>query len=205
MVRSCHCGCPALLTRPSDNLAEEDPVHNAQWRPADRTPHAHHPLRDAEQVEAIEEAHVLLLRGVPEARCTRKAPTGVDSGLVGVEIEAYELDTNCGTAMPSVSTYKRPTNTYEETHCASCMHLHMYSFNTWLIINSTKLRDAELVEPLLRKLGSGSTQSLFTNNQQNPSANVSRTDTHMSERTQPLPWPASSHISRSSCQMLLTC
>jgi hypothetical protein len=29
MVRSCHCGCPALLSPPSDNLAEEDPLHNA--------------------------------------------------------------------------------------------------------------------------------------------------------------------------------
>jgi hypothetical protein len=29
MVRSCHCGCPALLTQPSNNLTEEGSLHNA--------------------------------------------------------------------------------------------------------------------------------------------------------------------------------
>jgi hypothetical protein len=90
MVRACYCGCPALLTWPSDNLAEEDPIRNAQWRPANRTPHAHHPIRHAEQVEAIEEAHVLLLRGLSETRCTRKATARVDFGLVGVDDEIFD-------------------------------------------------------------------------------------------------------------------
>jgi hypothetical protein len=80
---ACHCGCPALSSWPSDNLVEEDPLHNAQWRPANRPPHAHYSIRNAEQVEAPQEAHVLLFRSLPEARCAREATAGVDSGLVG--------------------------------------------------------------------------------------------------------------------------
>jgi hypothetical protein len=90
MVRSCHCSCPALLPWPSDNLVEEDPLHNAQWRPAIRPPHAHYSIRYAEQVEATQEAHVLLLRGLPETRCTRKATAGVDSSLVSVDIQSLQ-------------------------------------------------------------------------------------------------------------------
>jgi hypothetical protein len=86
MVRSCHCAAPRSLSWRTDNLAEEDPLHNAQWRPSNRPPHAHYSICYAKQIEATEEAHVLLLRSMPETRCAGKAATGVDSGLVGAGI-----------------------------------------------------------------------------------------------------------------------
>jgi hypothetical protein len=75
---------PRVLSWWSDNLAEEDPLHNAQWRPSDRASHAHYPICYAKQIEAAQEAHVLLLRSVPKTRRARKATTGMDFGLVGV-------------------------------------------------------------------------------------------------------------------------
>jgi hypothetical protein len=163
MVRLCHCGCPALLECWwSNNLAEEDPLYNAQWRPPNRPPYAHHPLRDAEQVETTEEAHVLLLRSLPQARCTRKAATGVDFGLVGDDTRNKQesREANYHKAMPFVSIYRRRMNMYGATHCDSCRHLQSVP-GSWLTTYSTKLRDAELVEPLLRKLPAGlSTMSI---------------------------------------------
>ena len=47
--------------RPSDSFAEEDPLDYAQWRSSGRPTHAHYPIRHAQQVEAAQEAHVLLL------------------------------------------------------------------------------------------------------------------------------------------------
>lgn len=43
-------------------------------------------------------------------------------------------------------------NTYAGTHCALCRSLDARAAELANIIHSTKLRDAELVEPLLRKL-----------------------------------------------------
>ena len=57
-----YCACPALRELAvSDNEAEADIVHHAQWRPKARLAHAHHPIRHAQQVKAAEEAHVFLL------------------------------------------------------------------------------------------------------------------------------------------------
>lgn len=72
-------GAPETM---SDSPTEEDPLHNAERRPQSRPPHAHNTIRHAEQVEASEETHVSLPGGMPEARCARQAPTGVDIGLV---------------------------------------------------------------------------------------------------------------------------
>jgi hypothetical protein len=53
-------------------------------------------------------------------------------------------------ATPFGSTCRHPTNTCEETHCALCrLPLPQTPYHAD-DIDSTKLRDAELVEPLLR-------------------------------------------------------
>ena len=56
-----------------------------------------------------------------------------------------------GIAMRFVSTCRLPTNTYGETHCASCRATTHSCLGTADAYNRTKLRDAELVEPLLRR------------------------------------------------------
>lgn len=53
-------------------------------------------------------------------------------------------------AMLFVSICRHQTNTCEETHCALCTILHKSSTDTANLVDRTKLRDAELVEPLLR-------------------------------------------------------
>lgn len=74
--------------RSSDSFAEEDPLDYAQWRPPGRFTHAHYPIRHAQQVEAAQEAHVLLLRGMPQARRSGQATAGMDSRLVGHDANA---------------------------------------------------------------------------------------------------------------------
>jgi hypothetical protein len=55
------------------------------------------------------------------------------------------------TAMRFDSTCRHPTNTYGVTHCASCRTPQHDDPDTTDVLGRTKLRDAELVEPLLRK------------------------------------------------------
>ena len=89
MVRLQHCTAmhtalhtPRQCSSMVDNRTEEDPGHYAQRRRQDGPPHAHNTIRHAQQIEAAQKAHVLLLRGVPEARCSGQAAAGVDPGLV---------------------------------------------------------------------------------------------------------------------------
>jgi hypothetical protein len=62
---------------------EKDSLHNVEWRPFARPPHAHNTIRHAEQIETAEEIDVPLPRSLPEARRARKATTRMDIGLVG--------------------------------------------------------------------------------------------------------------------------
>jgi hypothetical protein len=145
---------PRML--PSLNTpVEEDPLHNAQRRPANRPAHAHDPIRHALQVEAAEEAVLPLPRSVSKVRYAGQATTGMDLGVVRIlcgQYGQYGTNTsNVGEAMPSDSTCRRPTNTCGETRCDLCKNSppNIYIIADWHC--RTKLRDAELVEPLLRK------------------------------------------------------
>lgn len=114
--------CPAAPAWPwPNNRPEEDPLHNVERRPPRWPPHAHNTIRHAQQVETAEEAHVPFPRGLPETRCAREAPSGVDSGVVRTYIWFNgATGSNDGKAMRSVSTYRHPTNTSGATPCASC-------------------------------------------------------------------------------------
>lgn len=72
----------------ADTKTEEDPGYHAQWRCKDWSPHAYNTIRHAQQIKASQEAHVLLLRGMPEARRSGQASPGVDSGLVRRRMQA---------------------------------------------------------------------------------------------------------------------
>ena len=61
---------------------EEDSRYHAQWRRKDGSSHAHNTICHAQQVEATQEAYVLLFRGMPKARCSGQAAAGVDPGVV---------------------------------------------------------------------------------------------------------------------------
>lgn len=56
---------PTLL-RAADKSTEEDPLHHAQRRSSDWSSYAHNTICHAFKVQVIEEAHVLLLRSVPQ-------------------------------------------------------------------------------------------------------------------------------------------
>ena len=112
---------PRRCCSTANDHTEEDPGHYAQRRCKDGPSHAHNTIRHAQQVEAAQEAHVLLLRGVPEARCSGQAAAGVDPGLVcryyGTTART-RADYVRATLFDSICRHQ--TNTYEETHCASC-------------------------------------------------------------------------------------
>jgi hypothetical protein len=137
----------------SDDPTEEDPCHYAQWRREIKPPHAHNTICYAQQVEAPQEAHVLLLRGLSKARCSGQAATGVDPGLVRVNAGIGAVGyADCVQVTLFDLICRRPTNTYEETHCASCKTCSAQNLDSTNLLHRTKLRDAELVEPLLRRL-----------------------------------------------------
>ncbi len=106
---------------PTNIHTEEDPLHHAQWRSSIRPSYAHHTIRHAQQVKTAQEAHVLLLRGVPQARRTRKVAARMDIGLVcWYMIIASTPVADSNLATPFVSTCKRPTNTCEEIPYVLC-------------------------------------------------------------------------------------
>jgi hypothetical protein len=65
-----------------NSRTEEDPGHHAQRRRKVGPPHAHNTIRHAQQVKAAEEIDVPILGGLPEARLSREAATGMDLGVV---------------------------------------------------------------------------------------------------------------------------
>ena len=66
----------------SNNFIEAHSFYKHEWRPSNRPPHAHNTIRYAQQVQAAEEADVLVLGGLPQARLPREASTGMDLGVV---------------------------------------------------------------------------------------------------------------------------